>query len=218
MKSYYPGNYSGNDRRYNRNQNTYDSGLTNKGSNQYWRNGTHRRKQGHDSDAVLTEGISAIKDYLKEITGLQKRLVDSQEQIARAQETHAKAMQQIAGCVKMFLGQGTAQPPASATDDKPALAAEPAARQETPVKDIPDEPESDASLPEGKPAKNVSSNPAPTGAMAEAALKIIAEMRENRMSFEKIADHLETQGIPPVPGNGKWNRRTVSKFYKEAVL
>ena len=218
MKSYYPGNYSGNDRRYNRNQNTYDSGLTNKGSGSYWRNGTHRKKQGHDSDAVLTEGISAIKDYLKEITGLQKRLVDSQEQIARAQETHAEAMQQIADCVKIFLGQSTEQPPASVMDDSPDPGTEPVALRETPVNEIPDESGPEASLSEEIPEKTVSSTPASTGALAEAALKVIAEMRENRMSFEKIADHLVTQGIPPVPGNGKWNRRTVSKFYKAAAI
>ncbi len=58
----------------------------------------------------------------------------------------------------------------------------------------------------------------PTDRSAEAAFKIIAEMRGNRVSFEKIADHLEAEGVSMVSGNGKWNRRIVSKVYKDSVL
>jgi hypothetical protein len=203
MKTYYPGNYSGNDRRYNRNQSNYDSGLTNKGSNQYWRNGRHRQKSGPDSDAVLSEGITAIKDYLKEITDLQKRLIVSQEQIANAQEAHAEAMQQIAGCVKQFLGNSTNPSSIPATESMGTKENEPLESRESMVKEVPPEP-----APEQSPsAKSV----------VESALKIIAEMRKNRVSFEKIADHLEAEGVPPVFGNGKWNRKTVSKFFKEAA-
>jgi hypothetical protein len=125
MKPYYPGNLGGNDRRYNRNQNTYDTGLTNKGPGMYRRNGTYRKKSGPDTDAILSEGITAIKDYLKEITDLQKRLVGSQEQIARAQEAHAEAMQQIAGCVMQLLGKSADAAPAPVTEEEPTRAAEP---------------------------------------------------------------------------------------------
>lgn len=227
---YYPGNLSGNDRRYNRNQNTYDSGLTNKGPGMYRRNGMHRKKPGSDSDTIVSDGITAIKDYLKEITDLQKRLVDSQEQIARAQETHAAAMQQIANCVMLLLGKGT--DPASATDEKPAHATEPEVFQEMPTIETPVESSPEASLAEetsrdeasseaiaAEPmVEDASSEEIAAGSIVEAALKIIAEMRGNRISFEKIADHLETEGFPPVSGMGKWNRKTVSKFFKEATV
>ncbi len=228
MKTYYPGNFSGNDRRYNRNQNNYDSGLTNKGTNSYWRNGRNRQKSGPDSDAILNEGITAIKDYLKEITDLQKRLVGSQEQIAKAQETHAEAMRQIAGCLKQFLGKSTNIPFMSETDEIEDREAEPVKFQETPPREASnefapdasesDESESDLSLLKETFEETALSSPDSADSMVEAALKVIAEMRENKVSFEKIADHLEAEGVPPISGLGKWNRRTVSKFYKEAVL
>jgi len=216
MKPYYPGNLSGNDRRYNRNQNTYDSGLSHKGPGTYRRNGMYRKKSGTDSDTILNEGITAIKDYLKEITDLQKRLVSSQEQIAKAQETHAAAMQQIASCVKLLLGKGMDLAPESVTDVQPAQQAEPETFQEPPVGEIPDESNPPVSVVE-ETSEGVVSSPESAGPMVEAALKIIAEMRKNRVSFEKIADHLDAEGVPPVSGIGKWNRKTVSKFYKEAA-
>jgi len=218
MKPYYPGNLSGNDRRYNRNQNTYDSGLTNKAPGMYRRNGTYRKKPGQDTDAIVSEGMTAIKDYLKEITDLQKRLVDSQEQIARAQEMHAEAMQQIASCVTRFLGKGLEPTPASATEDEPTRAAEPEAIQDTPIEEISDKPVTTVSVAEEESGDEESTESSSAGPMVEAALKIIAEMRKNRVSFEKIADHLDAEGVPPVSGTGKWNRKTVSKFYKEAAV
>lgn len=218
MKPYYPGNLSGNDRRYNRNQNTYDSGLTNKGSGMYRRNGMHRKKPGPDSDTILNEGITAIKDYLKEITDLQKRLVSSQEQIAKAQETHAEAMQQIAGCVNMLLGKSTEPAPAPVTEEKPAQETAPAEFEEMQDGEISEVSAPEPSLAEETSGDDTSSDTTSAGPMVEAALKIIAEMRENRISFEKIADHLEAEGVPSIAGNGKWSRKTVSKFYKEAAV
>jgi len=229
MKTNYPGNLGGNDRRYNRNQNTYDQGMTNRGPGMYRKPGTNRNKKyGQDSDAALTEGISAVKEYLKEIAELQKRLVGSQEQIAKAQQTHAGAMQQIADCVKQFLGNDTAAPSATESSETQPTVSQSTAPENEPAEDIAavseSEPEEARSLPEETPPETEASAdtpmaPAgtPTGRSAEAALKIIAEMRGNRVSFEKIADHLEAESIPMVSGNGKWNRRIVSKVYKDSV-
>lgn len=218
MKTYYPGNLSGNDRRYNRNQNTYDSGLTNKGPGMYRRNNTYRKKSGPDSDAILSEGITAIKDYLKEIADLQKRLVGSQEQIARAQEAHAEAMQQIASCVMLLLGKGADPAPTPVTEDEPTRAAEPEAVREAPIGEVSEKASPEISVAEDTSEEEPLSESTSTIPMVEAAFKIIAEMRKNRVSFEKIADHLDAEGVPPVPGAGKWNRKTVSKFYKEAAV
>ena len=232
MKTNYPGNLGGNDRRYNRNQNTYDQGMTNRGPGMYRKPGTNRNKKyGQDSDAALTEGISAVKEYLKEIAELQKRLVGSQEQIATAQQIHAGAMQQIADCVKQFLGNDTAAPSTTESSETQPTVSQSTAPENEPAEDIAavseSEPEEARSLPEETPQKTEASADTPTAPaaagtptdrLAEAALKVIAEMRGNRVSFEKIADHLEAESIPMVSGNGKWNRRIVSKLYKDSVM
>ena len=156
-----------------------------------------------------------------------KRLVGSQEQIAKAQQTHAGAMQQIADCVKQFLGKDTAAPSATESSET-----QPPVSQSTtpePAEDIAavseSEPEEARSLPEETPIETEASADTPTAPadtptdrLTEAAFKIIAEMRGNRVSYEKIADHLEAEGVSMVSGNGKWNRRIVSKLYKDSVL
>ena len=229
MRPNFPGNLGGNDRRYNRNQNTYDQGLTNRGPGTYRKNGTNRKKFGQDSDAALTEGITAVKEYLKEITELQKQLVGSQDQIAKAQQTHADAMQQIADCVKQFLGKDTAAPSATESSETQPTVSQSMTPENEPAEDIAavseSKPEGARSLPEETPQKtevpaDMPTAPVgtPTDRLAEASLKIIAEMRGNRVSFEKIADHLEAEGVSMVSGNGKWNRRIVSKLYKDSVL
>ena len=48
-------------------------------------------------------------------------------------------------------------------------------------------------------------------------LETITDMREKGITFGKIADHLNGEGVPTTSGADLWNRLTVSKFYKEAV-
>ena len=227
MKTNFPGNLNGNDRRYNRPQNSYDQGLANRGPGMYRKNGMNRKKPGQDIDTALVEGISAVKEYLKEITELQKRLAGSQEQIATAQQTHADAMQQIAACVKQFLGEDTAAPSATeSSETQPTVSQSTAPEPAEEIAAVSEsEPEEVRSLPEETPTEteapaDTPTDPAgtPTDRLAEAAFKIISEMRGNRVSFEKIADHLEAEGVPMVSGNGKWNRRIVSKLYKDSTL
>ena len=162
-----------------------------------------------------------VKEYLKEIAGLQKQLVGSQEQIAKAQQTHADAMQQIADCVKQFLGKDTAAPPANESKETQPTVSQSTEPEIEPAKEIEAVSESVPEAAEALPEETLESTEAPaepTVRLGETALKIIAEMRDNRVSFEKIADHLEAEGVPVVSGSGKWNRRTVSKLYKESAL
>ena len=188
----------------------------------YRRNGMHRKKSGPDTDTILTEGISAIKDYLKEITDLQRRLVGSQEQIAKAQEAHADAMQQIADCVKTLLGKNSEPAPAPEADEIAEPVMEPfmeaATPRETSDRETPDEFAAGGFLPEDPAESDAAAEASSEAPLVESVLKVIAEMRENRISFEKIADRLEADGVPSLHGNGKWNRKTVSKFYKEAAI
>jgi hypothetical protein len=225
MKTYYPGNLGGNDRRFNRNQNSYD----NKQPGMYRRNGMQQQRgKRPDAETAMTEGITAVKDSLREIIGFQQRLADSQDRIAQAQEAHAQAMQQIAACVRHFLGKGpdAEQPEISPIEEtispvveEPAPEAEQDASAAAPEAEGEGEPVLEPAQDESEPMPELASEETETcDASSEPALKIIAGMRENGCSYEKIAEHLETQGIPHASGNGRWNRWTVSKLYKEAFL
>ena len=58
---------------------------------------------------------------------------------------------------------------------------------------------------------------APAAEAGESLLDTITNMRDKGITFGKIADHLNEEGIPTTTGADLWNRLTVSKFYKEAV-
>lgn len=57
----------------------------------------------------------------------------------------------------------------------------------------------------------------PVDQESTSALGTITHLRDKGITFGKIADHLNAEGIPTITGAGLWNRMSVSKYYKEAV-
>ena len=47
-------------------------------------------------------------------------------------------------------------------------------------------------------------------------LNIINEMRENGVTYGKIAEHLESREIPTFSGKGKWCAQTVHRLYRQS--
>ena len=191
MKDYYPGNLGGNDKRFNRSHRPYDSPPLTKdmGGNQR-RNGFHRKKGGQTHGAEASnEMLTTIKDQLQKISQNQKRMADLQERSAVAEERKADAMEQLAEHLKQWF------PPSAGVSIETETVAEPLSvpRTETPetVETVPEE--------------------------GKSLLETITDMREKGITFGKIADHLNGEGVPTTSGADLWNRLTVSKFHKEVV-
>lgn len=191
MKDYYPGNLGGNDKRFNRSHRPYDSPPLTKdmGGNQR-RNGFQRKRGGqpHGGEA-LNEMLTTVKDQLQKISENQKRMADLQERSAVAEERKADAMEQLAEHLKQRFA-----PSAGVSVENETMAE----TLSVPRKETPETVETVAE--EGKPL-----------------LETITDMREKGITFGKIADHLNGEGISTTSGADLWNRLTVSKFYKEAV-
>jgi hypothetical protein len=45
--------------------------------------------------------------------------------------------------------------------------------------------------------------------------RIIFTMRKKYETFDRIAEYLEVQGIPTLPGRGKWHAQTVHRLYED---
>ena len=204
MKDYYPGNLGGNDRRFSRPARPYDTNQYDRRPGSYnKRNGTNRRKGTPEGDtAFLNEGLQVIKDYVKKISEAQHRTADAQERVAKAEERKADAMEQIATYLKGMFGQDLTkiiQPNTAVASSQPS-----------------EKPADQKTLPAVLGNATVEETP-PDHMNAADALQVITVMRQNSGSYDKIAEHLNAEGIPFPVGNGKWNRKTVSKFYKESV-
>ncbi|MBC8247299.1 MAG: hypothetical protein H8E81_06920 [Deltaproteobacteria bacterium] len=191
MKDYYPGNLGGNDKRFNRSHRPYDSPPLTKdmGGNQR-RNGFQRKRGGQTHGAEASnEMLTTIKDQLQKISENQKRMADLQERSAVAEERKADAMEQLAEHLKQWIA-----PSAGVSVENETVAE----TLSVPRKEIPETVET---VPEE----------------GKSLLETITDMREKGITFGKIADHLNGEGVPPTSGADLWNRLTVSKFHKEAV-
>jgi len=61
--------------------------------------------------------------------------------------------------------------------------------------------------------KIVEKNVLVTAEKAEIQKKIL-ELRDQKLSFQKIADKLNAEGVPTLSGDGKWDKGTTSKLIK----
>lgn len=189
MKDYYPGNLGGNDKRYNRSHRGYGSPLTKDMNGNQRRSGYHRKKGGPDINTeALNEMFSNIKDQLRQIVDNQNRMADFQERAVAAEERNADAMERVARCLEKLMGASAGV----SIDDRPESNAVPVSEE--------------------KPSEMNN-----TAIEGEAVTKTIIEMRENGATYDKIAAHLNTEGIPSPAGADLWNRRSVSLVYKEAA-
>ena len=56
----------------------------------------------------------------------------------------------------------------------------------------------------------------PESADREKVIRLIREMRKKGTSFEKIAQTLDSEGVPTLSGKGKWHGPTIRKLYQKA--
>jgi hypothetical protein len=192
MKDYFPGNLGGNDRRFSRNNRSYDNTTLTRNldprSGNYRNNGYQRKKNNQDAVVeALSENLVIIKDQLQTISDVQKRMADAQERRADAEERHAMAMERIAEYLMTFVG---AQPQAAAEDITSS---------------------------DENPETREAPKDLPPVAKTKSAVEIISGMRQDGLSYDRIAEQLIARGIPTASGKGSWNRRMVSKLYQDST-
>lgn len=175
--------------RYDRPRKNYDNPQH---RNQNDRNFGKDRKGNYQKKVHTGDQLQEIKKHLESIA-------QTVESNFKAQEKAAVALERIAAVLEAATGikaDAATIEAAGATvrDESPAqTAAEPQATPE--------------------PAKN----PETPTLSKDVLLATITEMRNDGVSFEKIAAELEKRGIPTVSGRGKWRGPAVSKLLKETA-
>ncbi len=173
------------------NMKRYDRPRKNYDNPQY-RQHNKDRKGNYQKKAHTGDQLQEIKKHLESIA----RTVDSN---FKAQEKAADALERIAAVLEAATGIKAA----GAT----IKAATATVRDESSVQTTAEPPTS------SEPAKD----PEAPASSKDILLATITEMRNDGVSFEKIADELEKRKIPTVSGRGKWRGPAVSKLLKESV-
>jgi hypothetical protein len=147
--------------------------------------GPQRRSGGDRRQGDLD--LQPISEQLSGIEKNLKAIANDQRRIADAAEREADTLDLIAHYLKHEMSS-----PAS------PLSADPDAEGLDPSPEI-----SGEATPE---------NPAVQAPTREAILTLIRDLRSRGMSYGKVAEQLEAQGIATLSGRGKWYATTVSKL------
>ncbi len=153
------------------------------------RTGAERRKRDQEN-GLQTEALNAIKDLLKNILENQRRMSEFLDERNKAEERKALALEAIAE----RLNKMPIQPiPESVAPSTPKIKGE----GKTLVR---------KTVPLALQTKN------PKNILDDAGL-IICRLRDEGVSYAKIADTLEAKGIPTVSGKGRWRGQSVQRLY-----
>lgn len=152
------------------------------------RKGSNYHKKKDTDSKLINESLSAIKIILESISENQKKATEAYAVRLAAEERKADAMEVIAEYLKNFLPVGQKISP-------------PIAQKDTEQKDT-----------EQNQQKS-NSNLKLDHENRENILKIIKKMREDQISWEKIAAYLTKEKIPTLSGKGRWRGSTLQRLY-----
>ncbi len=162
------------------------------------RAGNERRKPDYYAK-VTSENFALVKGSLDLLAENQKHIADA---IAAGEETNTRIADAVEAIVDMMKGL-----PGNAD----VLSADSGPSQVTPETDTVDSTALDDKV-ETRPAFGAGKKKTGGDHKSE-ILDIIASMRGEGNSWEKIARHMDDQNIPTVSGKGKWRGPAIKKFW-----
>jgi uncharacterized protein YfiM (DUF2279 family) len=172
------------------------------------RNMMDRRKREHE--AKESERLGAIKELLESVSETQLRMAELYEVRIKAEERKAKALEILAKSLYRM-----ANPKAKDADELFAFV-------------DPDQTETDNDVDAGDSGKSRKSKASDEMAATADAdqnklnagnrkklFKLIQRMRDDGISWEKIARQIASQGFPTVSGRGSWRGVMVKNLYEK---
>lgn len=147
---------------------------------------TDRRKRDGEQ-RVMAEALETIKETLTQLAAAQQQMTTAQAQRAEADDRTATALERIAASLEVN-----------------ASAAAP--------------PEAEAGVPDMPPEAPAMASTPPTEAVVEEETPSLEEkvcaLRDEKLSYARIADQLNQEGIPTPSGRGQWRGTTVQRVYQ----
>jgi histone H3/H4 len=176
---------TGKDKRYDRSRRNYEPSQYRSMDRQ---NGMDRRKKGGYKQQSSDQAYTTIAKVLPAVKSLLEAIAEDRKQLTQLEERKTAAMEDIAVYLRKLAG----------FEEKIA------------TKKIDVEPEETQEEPAQSAAEDIKD-----GMDLEKTLQIIKNLREEEgLSFEKIAKHLDANGISTPSGRGRWRGQAVSKLYK----
>ena len=145
--------------------------------------------------SLSTDQFSVLKELLGTISDNQKRQVTLAESVASTQERQTAAIEKIAEYLGKLI-KAPLEPPQHITSPQPTETPEPTETT--------------------KPIETKRNETAPTQPKTRSELvALITQMRDQRLSYDKIASEFEIRQIPTLSGRGQWRGQTIYRLFKE---
>ena len=177
---------TGKDKRYDRNRGRHDSPSYRPGDRHM---PSDRRKRGnYNKSNVAENAYVTIAKLLPQVKALLDTIVTERSDFLVLEKRRTVAMERIASYLKIIAGDDAAQPESPQSLEN-SIDSQP-----------------DLSIPED----TTPASKDPDGGVIET----IQALREQGLSYDKIAAKLEDDHIPTPSGRGKWRGQAVSKLLK----
>ncbi len=190
---------TGNIKNMNRSNRRFDNNRFKGQDRPYKSNNRHpvkeQRKGYVNYRSLSTDQFSVLKELLGTIADNQKRQVTLAESVASNQERQTAAIEKIAEHLGNLV-KAPLEPAQGITSPEPTEKTEPA--ETTPPIE----------------AGNHVETPAKPKTRSE-LVALITQMRDQRLSYDKIASEFEIRHIPTLSGRGQWRGQTIYRLFKE---
>jgi hypothetical protein len=163
------------------------------------RAGNDRRRMDYYTK-VTNENFAMVKDSLGQVTEAQKRVGEALTAMDKTGTRIADALEKL---IDLLGSKNDFEKPREGNAD---TVEEPVRVEENADQQAADEIAEEISVsPAGKTRLSDGDKPG--------MIEIIASMRNEKKSWEKIAQHISELNIPTVSGKGKWRGQAIKKFY-----
>jgi hypothetical protein len=190
-----------NQRNYDQNRRQYDQNRFNKQQDR--QPGMQKKRPYGNHRALQTDQFNILRGLIEQMVMHQENHLDQAERAAAALERQAAAMEIIAaGLARMSGVEGSVYDSEKSADVQPtpAVVADEAGEEEA-VEEVSAETDSDQEK-------------APTQRLPRSQLLgMIRQMRENELSYEKIADAFNDRGIATLSGKGIWRGQSIYRLF-----
>lgn len=149
-------------------------------------------RNGRYGKNIEAEKLNKITQIIASIAESQKLIAASQERKAKAEERKADILESFVELIKQIVSPDSLKPDSSKTDNKSA--------------------DLETNLAPEVMLQKIDQPEKPNDADKKKTLELIHSMRKDGVSYEKVANYLDSNKIPTFSGRGKWRGQTIHRL------
>ncbi len=159
-------------------------------------------RNGRYGKNIEAEKLNKITQIIASIAESQKLIAASQERKAKAEERKVDILESFVELIKQIVSPDSLKPDSS----KPDSSKTDSSKTDNKSADL------ETNLAPEVMLQKIDQPEKPNDANKKKTLDLIQSMRKDGMSYEKVANYLDSNKIPTFSGRGKWRGQTIHRL------